>query len=212
MNLRTERYQDQLARWPKIGRHILAQYDADSVIVYQAYKPTIGHYAAQHGRFGGGFKLERMSWIKPNFLWMMYRSGWGTKEQQEVTLAIRMRREAFEGILRDAVHALFQPEVYGTEDAWNESLRKSPIRVQWDPDHHPNGASQQRRAIQLGLRNESLVKFASDWLLGIEDISEFVAAQRGHVEAKRYDLLVTPQEEVYPIADAALAKKLRLGE
>jgi len=27
-----------------------------------------------------------MSWIKPNFLWMMYRCGWGTKEGQQVTL------------------------------------------------------------------------------------------------------------------------------
>src|SRR3974390_3276628 len=99
MNLLTEPYLVQNARLPKTGRHILAQFDDESVIVYQAYRPAIGHFAAQHGYFGGEFSLNRMSWIKPNFLWMTYRSGWGTKEGQEVTLAVRLRRAAFDEIL-----------------------------------------------------------------------------------------------------------------
>jgi hypothetical protein len=28
------------------------------------------------------------------------------------------------------------------------------VRLQWDPDHHPNGSPLKRRAIQLGLRND----------------------------------------------------------
>jgi hypothetical protein len=75
MDLITEPYLAQQARWPASGRHILAQFDVESVVVYQAYRPAIGHFAARHGYFGGGFSLGRMSWIKPNFLWMMYRSG-----------------------------------------------------------------------------------------------------------------------------------------
>ena len=63
--LTLERYRDQQARWPAEGRHILAQYDETSVVVYQAYRPAIGHYAARHGRFGDEFSLNRMSWIKP---------------------------------------------------------------------------------------------------------------------------------------------------
>src|ERR1700682_1283179 len=90
MKLLTESYQSQLSRWPREGRHILAQYDEHSIIVYQAYRPDIGHFAAQHGYFGNGFSFERMSWLKPNFLWMQYRSGWSQKEQQEVTLAVRL--------------------------------------------------------------------------------------------------------------------------
>ena len=66
MNLLTEPYVAQAARWPKQGRHILAQFDDESVIVYQAYRPAIGHFATQHGFFGGEFSLSRMSWIKPN--------------------------------------------------------------------------------------------------------------------------------------------------
>src|SRR4051795_8107921 len=100
MEMITEPYLAQLRRWPATGRHILAQYDDRSVVVYQAYRPEIGRFAARHGYFGGEFSLDRMSWIKPNFLWMMYRSGWGTKGGQEVTLAVRLRRDAFEEILR----------------------------------------------------------------------------------------------------------------
>ena len=115
MNLLTEPYLVQTARLPKSGRHILAQFDDESVIVYQAYRPAIGHFAAQHGYFGGPFSLSRMSWIKPNFLWMMYRCGWGSKEGQEVVLAVRLKRTAFDEILRRAVHSSFVPEVYESE-------------------------------------------------------------------------------------------------
>lgn len=80
-----------------------------------------------------------MSWIKPNFLWMMYRSDWGTKEGQEVTLAVRIRRSAFDDILREAVHSTFVPEVYPSHAAWQEAVAKSAVRLQWDPDHHPSG-------------------------------------------------------------------------
>lgn len=38
----------QKEKWPKEGRHIVAQYDDKSVIVYQAFKPTIAKYAVQH--------------------------------------------------------------------------------------------------------------------------------------------------------------------
>src|SRR6478735_88475 len=102
-----ETYPEQAKVWPKEGRHILAQFDAETVIVYQAYRPTIGRFAAEHGAFGGDFSYSRMSWIKPNFLWMMYRSGWGTKEGQEVTLAVRLRRDAFDEVLLRAVHSSF---------------------------------------------------------------------------------------------------------
>src|SRR4249920_3788431 len=119
MNLRTEHYVEQLKRWPATGRHILAQFDTDTVVVYQAYRPAIGHHAAKHQRFGAEFSFNRMSWIKPNFLWMMYRSGWGTKPGQEVTLAVWLRRAAFDAILAGAVPSSFDPAHYPDEAAWH---------------------------------------------------------------------------------------------
>lgn len=66
MKLLTKFYSNQASKWPKTGRHILAQFDGDAVVVYQAYRPAIGLFAAKNGYFGGEFSLNRMSWIKPN--------------------------------------------------------------------------------------------------------------------------------------------------
>jgi hypothetical protein len=197
MHLRTDAYRSQTARWPPTGRHILAQYDAVSVVVYQAYAPAIGRFAAEHGWFGGSFGYERMSWIKPNFLWMMYRSGWGTKRDQEVTLAVRLRRDAFDAILGEAVHSAYVPEVYESEPTWQARVARSQVRLQWDPDHDPGGAAVERRAIQLGLRGNYLRRYGREWILGIEDVSGFVEEQHGHARAGSLDRLVTPHEDVY---------------
>ena len=201
MQIATSSYMEQVAQWPESGRVILAQFDDDSIIVYQAYCPAIGHFAARNGYFGGQFKQTRMTWIKPNFLWMMYRSNWGTSAGQEVVLAIRLRRAAFEEILRSAVHSSFVEPVYETEAAWRQALDDSKIRLQWDPDHDPNGEPVSRRAIQLGIGGSATASYARDWVLGIEDISGFVANQREHVLAGRLDLLQTPSERVYPLDD-----------
>lgn len=209
--LLTEPYHAQVARWPASGRHILAQFDADTVVVYQAYRPAIGRYAAEHQRFGGPFSLDRMSWIKPNFLWMMYRSGWGTKEAQEVTLAVRLRRANFDQLLAAAVHSSHVPEVYGDHSAWQRAVAGSDVRLQWDPDHDPSGTKLARRAIQLGLRGATLAAYAGEWIVDIEDISAFVAEQRRAWFEGPREALVTPREAVYPVADPAVAARLGLS-
>jgi hypothetical protein len=42
MLLPTQPYLEQVQAWPSAGRHILAQYDDRSIVVYQAYRPSIG--------------------------------------------------------------------------------------------------------------------------------------------------------------------------
>lgn len=212
MKIETEHYRDQIQRWPTTGRHIMAQFDAETVVVYQAYRPAIGLFAAEHQRFDGEFSFNRMSWIKPNFLWMMYRSGWGTKEGQEITLAVRLRREAFDEILRQAVHSTFVPEVYGSPENWQARLAESPVRLQWDPDHEPRGGKQQRRAIQLGLAGEVVKQYANDWVMSIEDISEFVAVQRINAQRKDFTNLLTPREDVYTISEQEVAERLGVNQ
>src|SRR5207247_8157166 len=134
--------------------------------------------AIEHGYFGGAdFSFSRMRWVKPNFLWMMYRSGWGTKEGQEVILALRLRRQFFESILDQAVASSFDPTEYKSRDEWQSAVDTSDVRLQWDPDHSPSGAKQDRRAIQLGLRGDMLRRMAKEELLEIVDLSEFVASQ-----------------------------------
>lgn len=210
MHLHTEPYLAQQSRWPQSGRVILAQYDDESIIVYQAYKQSIGAFAAQHGYFDGDFSYSRMTWIKPNFLWMMYRSGWGTKPGQEVTLAIRLKRSAFDQVLRDAIHSTFTSSVYATRDDWKKAVANSDVRLQWDPDHDPVGAKLERRVIQLGLRGKTIKSYGREWILGIEDISEFVRAQRDHLATSVRDRLQTPVETVFPVIDEHVAARLGL--
>jgi hypothetical protein len=154
--------------------------------------------------------LTRMTWIKPNFLWMMYRSGWGTKEGQEVILAIRIQRSAFDTILAQAVHSTYIPEIYENQETWNRAVRTSDVRLQWDPDHNPSGGKLERRAIQLGVQGQVALKYSREWIVSIEDISEFVSEQRQHVVSKNYDALLTPSECVYVVSNTETIKRLQL--
>jgi hypothetical protein len=209
--LRYKPYVDQKARWPGEGRAILAQYDDDSVVVYQAYSERIGHAAARQGRLDvPGFSLERMSWIKSSFLWMMHRCEWATAPGQTVVLAVWLRREAFDGILARAVLSHYDGRLYPDRAAWQAALDESEVRVQWDPDYPPRGPKLARRAIQIGLSGETLRRYAAEWLVHVEDITEFVRQQAEYAEDD--DLLLVPAQRVYPIADEAVARRIGLGE
>ena len=54
-------------------RNIYAVFDDKTIRVYQAYNNEIADEALKLGKFGSKFSLTRMTWIKPSFLWMMYR-------------------------------------------------------------------------------------------------------------------------------------------
>ena len=98
-------------------KEIRALYTGDTIRVYQAYNQAIAQEAVQNGTFGSRFCLERMTWIKPSFLWMMYRCGWGMKENQEYILGIDIRREAFDDIVTSDASGI-RKEMY-SEILWN---------------------------------------------------------------------------------------------
>ena len=202
--LATAPYVEQMKCWPQIGQHILGQFDDETIIVYQAYRPTIGQFAVENGRFGGDFKYSRMSWIKPNFLWMMYRSQWGQAEGQEVILAIRLKRRFFDSLLAQAVPSSFDAKAFGSHDNWASAVARSDVRLQWDPDHLPTGEKCERRAIQLGLRGAALEAYGKREIVHIIDMSAFVAEERSNVPSWRSGKLMTPVEHVYVPADQSV--------
>lgn len=210
MPLLTERWNDQQQHIPHSGQHILAQHTAETIVVYQAYMPAIADYAVKHQQFGGpNFGYGRMSWIKPNFLWMMFRCGWCEKQNQERVLAITITRTLFDEILFQAAHSSFNSSVYPSHEEWKKALAVKPVRLQWDPDHDPHGKPLTRRAIQLGLKDDVLHKFGTT-ALQIEDVTPFVREQKQHVDNRQLDLLEVPQERIYVPADAALVKQIEL--
>ena len=209
MELSKEKYTAYESRLPQAGRHIIGHYDDQWIVVYQAFNPHISAYAVTHQRFGGDhYRFTRMSWIKPNFLWMMYRAGWATKPNQERILALWVARDKFNYILSQAVHATFVPELYQTEENWKRALAHSAVRLQWDPDHDPYGNKLTRKAVQLGLRGDILQQFSSEWIGQIEDITDWVKEEGAKVAARQLSDLTVVREAVYPLLDDILAKQI----
>ncbi|WP_257001639.1 DUF4291 domain-containing protein, partial [Streptomyces albidoflavus] len=139
--------------------------------VYQAYPPSIALPTAQSQRFPPAWKRDRMTWIKPSFLWMMYRSGWSRKEGQERVLAIEISREGFDWALAHACLSAYHPDVHADRDAWRAALRGSPARVQWDPERDWRLQPLPYRALQLGLSGEAVRRYADEWLVSVVDVT-----------------------------------------
>ena len=204
----TAPYAQQSAEWPSEGKVILARYDEQTITVYQAFRPAIALPSVAAQRMSGAFSLTRMSWIKPNFFWMMYRSRWATEPGQEHVLAIRMLRQGFDTILASAVASSFRASGSETREDWQAAVKSSDVRLQWDPDHGPGGEKLARRAIQLGLRGEALRRYVEEWTVCIKDITPFVAEQRAR-KADRHALLC-PIERPYPVSPE-LARSLGMA-
>ncbi|NIF05849.1 DUF4291 domain-containing protein [Chryseobacterium sp. Tr-659] len=210
MKLKLKRYKEQLENWPQRGFHIMAQYDDEKIVVYQSYRKQIGEFAVKNQFFGGGFSLERMTWIKPNFLWMMYRNGWGRKEDQDYVLAIHLKKDVFRKYLENAVYSSYNNKLGTSKEEWQDQIKESSVRLQWDPDHDPFGNKLERRAIQIGLRNEFIYSFAKNDILLIENISDFVKDQYQFVLNDDLDNLIIPEEKPLLFDDEVLNRKLNL--
>jgi hypothetical protein len=111
-------------------RHVRAKFSAETIVVYQAYASLIADAALAAGTFVTPFKRERMTWIKPSFLWMMYRSGWATKPGQEritdvTRTAAEVRRLLADGGRDAAEEALPGERVYPLPESLRDRIGAS---------------------------------------------------------------------------------------
>ncbi len=147
-------------------RHqIRANFDDESIVVYQAYNDAIADAALENQRFVRPFLFNRMTWIKPSFLWMMERSAYATLPDQERILAIRLSLEGWTEALRNA-----SLSTRGATDA--------PVRVQWDPERDLKGAKLAYRSIQVGIGPEIVKRYVEEWTVEIGDITDIVEELR----------------------------------
>jgi hypothetical protein len=190
-------------------RQIRAVYTDVTITVYQAYSNQIAEPSLQAQRFVPPFQMSRMTWIKPSFLWMMYRSGWGTKDGQERVLAIDIIRSGFQWCLENACLSHFDPAIHASESAWNEAKEKSPVRVQWDPERSIRLARLDYRSIQIGLSGPAVEKYVGDWIVHIRDVTSLAREIHGLVDAgaDTASEKLLPQEVHYP----AVASNLGLA-
>jgi len=180
-----------------INNKIFAQYDEDTIRVYQAYNDIIADEAINLGIFGPSFRLSRMTWIKPSFLWMMYRSGWATKEGQNRILAIDMKRVGFDYIVNNAVLSSYSVEMYESYEQWKTMLQKSEVRCQWDPDRDIYGNPKNHRAIQLGIKGRIVESYVHDWIVNILDITQEVINIREAINLNQLVESLLPIETEY---------------
>ena len=212
MEISILKHKDYLERIPHSGRHILVQEQEENLLFYQAYNHRIADYALEHQQLGGtAFSYNRMSWIKPNFLWMMFRCGWASKENQERVLGIWIGKDNFENILEEAVYSSFQPDIYESEDNWKKALARKEVRLQWDPDHDIFGNKQERRAIQLGLKGKILKAFGTEMIRKIVDMTPFVKEQKVKIDQRNLEELLIPKEGCFLSSHPELNQKLGLS-
>ncbi|MEV4949720.1 DUF4291 domain-containing protein [Streptomyces sp. NPDC053755] len=192
---------------------IRARYTDSTVTVHQAYDPSIGLPAARDGRFPAAWKRDRMTWIKPSFLWMMYRCGWGLKEGQQTVLAVEITREGFEWALRHACLSHFVREIHSDHDAWKRELRRSPARVQWDPERDLRLTALPYRSLQLGLAGEATRLYADRWIVGVRDVTPLAHEIHALVRDGRLDDARTklPEERPYPVGPDLLGRLVAEG-
>lgn len=152
-------------------RQIRAVYNEHTIRVYQAYSDEIADSALAHRTFvSPPFKMERMTWIKPSFLWMMYRAGWGLKDAgQKRILAIDITREGFEWALAHSCSSHPDPAI--SKEEWIHLKNNAPVRIQWDPERDLFLRPLELRAIQIGLSKDAVEPYVRHWIRRITDVT-----------------------------------------
>ncbi|AUA56390.1 MULTISPECIES: DUF4291 domain-containing protein [Achromobacter] len=182
---------------------IRAVYDAKTIRVYQAYSDAVADTALAHGTFvSPPFKMERMTWIKPSFLWMMYRAGWGQKDDgQRRILAIDITREGFEWALTHS--CLSRPHPSMSKEEWMRVKKEAPVRIQWDPDRDLILQPLPYRTIQIGLSNEAVQLYVNQWIYRIRDVTPLVREIHALVDDKQFAEATRrlPAEHAYQYLD-----------
>jgi hypothetical protein len=191
-------------------RDIRAAYDRDTIVVYQAFNDAIADAVIAARRFVKPFSFGRMTWIKPSFLWLMERSGWAKKTNQNRILAVHITRAAWDKALAQGVLTSFTPAVHLSADTWRTEFENASVHVQWDPERSIHGKKLAHRAIQVGIGRTLIEQYASEWIVEVTDMTSLTAKIRRlrqdgeYAKAKNH----LPKERVYPVTPATA---LRLG-
>lgn len=182
---------------------IRAIFNDRTIRVYQAYGPDIAIPALKAKRFVPPFKMGRMTWIKPSFNWMMYRSGYATKPGQEFVLGIDITREGFEWALEHAALSNYNPTAHSSPEEWKRLLETNPVRIQWDPERDWRlNIIEGVRAIQIGLSGEAVERYVREWVVNIEDMTGLVkeihhTVLNGEISKA---IRILPNETEYPLS------------
>lgn len=179
---------------------IRANFDRDTIVMYQAYSDVIADPALRDQKFQAPFSFTRMTWIKPSFFWLMHRSNWAQKSNQTRILAVHIKRSGWEKALSLGVLTSPEKRIHGSGQKWESMFNDAKVHIQWDTERSQKGAPLNHFSIQVGLSRHIITEFVEDWVVKIEDFTPQV--HKLNKLRKTGDKNFTkhlPQEKVYPV-------------
>lgn len=190
-------------------KEVFASYNKKYIRIYQAYNPVIASETVKLQHFGDNFSTDRMTWIKPSFLWLMYRSNWGTKKNQECILAIDVHREFFDRMLEKAILTSPDSRMFDGNE-WEKRFKSTDVYCQWDSDRSLDGSPLNRAAIQIGIKGDALRDFLDNGIYKIEDLTPTVRKWNDRRKKRQLSITELPSEKLYPVNDKKIRSRLAM--
>ncbi len=190
---------------------IRADFDAQTLTVYQAYSSSIALPALKEKHFVPPFSFGRMTWIKPSFLWLMERSNWGQKSGQEHILAVIITRAGWDEALSLGVLTGYESSVHRNAEDWRKQFEQAQVHVQWDPERSIRGADLGYNSIQIGISRHLIRRFVEEWITDIRDYAPLARKIHALLKTGQADKAkkLLPPEKIYPVSQT-VAKRLMM--
>ncbi|KAF9956766.1 hypothetical protein BGZ70_009771 [Mortierella alpina] len=178
-------------------RQVRAEYDDETITVYQAYNSAIATAAVAEQKLNASpkFLTTRMTWIKPSWAWMLYRAGYSYKDPgQERILALKMTHDSFISLLDRAVltthdkveaSSTLRDESSATPAGSTSSNtrtrvhrtaagaeKSADVKVQWDPERTIRLDKLEHRSIQIGIPRAISSEWVEHMIVKIEDVTD----------------------------------------
>jgi hypothetical protein len=131
-------------------RTLLATWDADTVVVWQAHGTEVAERAVATGRFDGpAWRHDRTTRMRVSLPSLAWRTAYVEAEDDRA--------------------------VYPSTATWRLAMRYASATVSWHPDRGPDGAELPWLTPRFGLRGALLDAFSREWVVGVEDHTGWLA-------------------------------------
>lgn len=189
---------------------IRALFDEKNIAVYAAFGDSIAIPALKNQQLLPPFVYNRMTWVKPSFLWMLYRSDWGNRASMTRILRIWIKRSHWDAALQEAILTTPVATVYPNKKKWRTQLEKTRVRVQWDPERSITNKKLAIKSIQLGITAKLSEQYAKQWITKIEEVTSMAHRINNLLLAGKVQEAekLLPQERIYP---TPAASRITLG-
>ena len=156
-----------------------------------------------------------MTWIKPNFAWMLYRAGYGIKDKnQAAILKIKLSHDTIAQILENSVLSHNKDSKGKTRIQWDPARNLFMPTTNKDSDKENNLVEPAKllaikvkdeellKQIQIGINRMDVSKIYVDNILSITDVSELALQiydihQSSLLDKTCKDMMIYPREQMY---------------